>query len=147
MSMVQLGEAHLLAGRVEEAGDFGTRAVVLARERGERGHQAWAHRLLGETASHRDGPDVAAAEAHYATSTALALELGMRPLLAHCHFSSAAPRASRRWAGDGTSHDGDETISRDGHAVLVRAGRGRDAGSSSQRYPERLFPRPRLTVP
>jgi len=86
MSMVQLGEAHHLAGRVEEAWDFGTRAVVLARERGERGHEAWAHRLLGETVSHRDCPDVAAAEAHYATSTALALELGMRPLVAHCRF-------------------------------------------------------------
>jgi class 3 adenylate cyclase/tetratricopeptide (TPR) repeat protein len=86
MSTVQLGEAHLLAGRVEEAWDFGTRAVVLARERGERGHEAWAHRLLAETASHRDCPDVAAAEAHYATSTALALELGMRPLVAHCHL-------------------------------------------------------------
>ena len=87
MSTVQLGEAHLLAGRVEDAWDFGTRAVVLARERGERGHEAWAHLLLGETASHRDCPDVAAAEAHYATSTALALELGMRPLVAHCRFS------------------------------------------------------------
>jgi hypothetical protein len=30
---------------------------------------------------------VAAAEAHYATSTALALKLGMRPLVAHCRFS------------------------------------------------------------
>src|SRR5438445_800159 len=32
MSTVQLGEAHLLAGRVEEAWEFGTRAMVLARE-------------------------------------------------------------------------------------------------------------------
>jgi class 3 adenylate cyclase/tetratricopeptide (TPR) repeat protein len=87
MSTVQLGEAHLLAGRIDEAWEFGTRAVVLARERGERGHEAWAHLLLGETASHRDAPDVAAAEAHYAISTALASELGMRPLLAHCRFS------------------------------------------------------------
>jgi class 3 adenylate cyclase/tetratricopeptide (TPR) repeat protein len=86
MSLVQLGEAHLLAGRVEEARDFGTRAVVPARERGERGHEAWAHCLLGETASHRDCSDVAVAEAHYATSTALAVELGMRPLVAHCHL-------------------------------------------------------------
>jgi tetratricopeptide (TPR) repeat protein len=98
MSIVQLGEAQLLAGRVEEAWDSGTRAVVLARERGERGHEAWAHRLLGETASHRDGPDVAAAEAHYAASTALALELGMRPLLAHCRFSLGE---LHRRAGDG----------------------------------------------
>jgi class 3 adenylate cyclase/tetratricopeptide (TPR) repeat protein len=87
MSTLQLGEAHLLADRVEEAWEFGTRAVVLARERGERGHEAWAHLLLGETASHRDCPDVAAAEAHYATATALASELGMRPLVAHCRFS------------------------------------------------------------
>jgi tetratricopeptide (TPR) repeat protein len=87
MSMVQLGEADLLAGRVEEAWDFGSRALVLARERGERGHEAWAHYLLGEVVSHRDSPDLAAAEAHYATSTALALELGMRPLVAHCRFS------------------------------------------------------------
>jgi class 3 adenylate cyclase/tetratricopeptide (TPR) repeat protein len=86
MSTVQLGEAHLLAGRVEEAWDFGTRAAVLARERGERGHEAWAHRLLGETASQRDCPDVTAAEAHYATCTGLAVELSMRPLVAHCHF-------------------------------------------------------------
>jgi hypothetical protein len=62
---------------------------VLARERGERGHEAWAHRLLSETASHRDCPDVAEVEAHYATSTALALELGMRPLVAHCRFGLA----------------------------------------------------------
>jgi class 3 adenylate cyclase/tetratricopeptide (TPR) repeat protein len=87
ISLVQLGEAHLLAGRVEQAWEFGTRAVALAGERGERGHEAWAHRLLGETASRRDWPDVAAAEAHYATSTALASELGMRPLVAHCCFS------------------------------------------------------------
>ena len=84
---VQFGEAHLLAGQVEQAWDFATRALALARERGERGHEAWAHLLLGKTASHRDGPDVAGAEAHYATSKALASELGMRPLVAHCHFS------------------------------------------------------------
>ncbi len=86
MSTVQLGEAHLLAGRVEEAWEFGTRAMVLARECGERGHEAWVHLFLGDTLSHRDCPDLAAAEAHYATSTALALELGMRPLIAHCRF-------------------------------------------------------------
>jgi len=87
MSMVHLGEAHLLAGRLEEAWDFGTRVVAHTRERGERGQEAWAHRLLGEIASQRDCPDLAAVEAHYAASMALAAELGMRPLLAHCRFS------------------------------------------------------------
>jgi tetratricopeptide (TPR) repeat protein len=87
MSMVHLGEAHFLAGRLEEAWDFGTRVVAHTRERGERGQEAWAHRLLGEIASQRDCPDLAAVEAHYAASMALAAELGMRPLLAHCRFS------------------------------------------------------------
>jgi class 3 adenylate cyclase/tetratricopeptide (TPR) repeat protein len=90
MSAVRLGEAYLLAGRVEEARACGARAVVLAREREERGHEAWAHRLLGDTASHHDCPDVAAAEAHLATSSALASELGMRPLIARCRLSPAS---------------------------------------------------------
>src|SRR5215471_20971697 len=59
LRMVQLGEAHFLAGRVEEAWDCGTRAVVLAGERGERGHEAWARWLLGEVVSNRDRQDVA----------------------------------------------------------------------------------------
>src|SRR5262249_32803553 len=71
MRMVQLGEAHLLAGRVDEAWDCGTRAVVLAHEREERGHEAWAHFLLGEVVSHRGGPDVAAAESHFVTAETL----------------------------------------------------------------------------
>ena len=62
------------------------RAVRLARERGERGYAAWALRLLGDIASYQDCPDVATAEAHYSAATALASELGMRPLLAHCHY-------------------------------------------------------------
>ncbi len=57
----------------------------LARERGERGYEAWALRLLGEMASHHARPDVATAEAHYGAAMALASELGMRPLQAHCH--------------------------------------------------------------
>jgi tetratricopeptide (TPR) repeat protein len=86
MSLVQLGEAYLLADQVEDARACADRAVMLARERGERGHEAWALRLLGEIASHHDHPDVAVAESHYGAAMTLAAELGMRPLLAHCHF-------------------------------------------------------------
>ena len=82
---MQLGEVYLLADQVEDARACADRAVRLARERGERGHEAWALRLLGEIASHRDRPDVATAEAHYGAALALAYELGMRPLQAHCH--------------------------------------------------------------
>jgi tetratricopeptide (TPR) repeat protein len=86
LSVVQLGEAYLLANQLEEARASAARAVMLARERGERGHEAWALRLLGEIASHHEHPDVAMAEAHYAAAMALASELGMRPLVAHCHL-------------------------------------------------------------
>jgi class 3 adenylate cyclase/tetratricopeptide (TPR) repeat protein len=85
LSLVQLGEAYLLADQVEDARACADRAVRLARERGERGHEAWALRLLGEMAAHQSRPDVATAEAHYGAALALADELGMRPLTAHCH--------------------------------------------------------------
>jgi hypothetical protein len=42
--------------------------------------------LLGEIALHHGHRDIAAAEAHYGAAVALASELGMRPLVAHCHL-------------------------------------------------------------
>ena len=40
---------------------------------------------LGAVHAHADPPDVAQAAAHYQQALALAEELGMRPLQAHCH--------------------------------------------------------------
>ena len=48
-------------------------------------HQAYALRLLGDIAARREPPDPEQAEAHYQHALALAEELGMRPLQAHCH--------------------------------------------------------------
>jgi MalT-like TPR region len=61
------------------------RALELSRERGHRGSEAWTLRLLGEIAAHAQRPDVATAEATYRAAMGLASELGMRPLVAHCH--------------------------------------------------------------
>src|SRR5262249_36597827 len=80
-----LGETYLLAGRRDDAVHLAGRALALARTHKERGHEAWALRLLGEIATHQDPPDVAPAAAHYRQALALAEELGMRPLQAHCH--------------------------------------------------------------
>jgi tetratricopeptide (TPR) repeat protein len=82
---LSLGEAHLLAGHLEDAHTCAERMLTLARAHQERGHQAYALRLLGEIAAHRAPPDVAEAAAHYRQALALAEELGMRPLQAHCH--------------------------------------------------------------
>jgi tetratricopeptide (TPR) repeat protein len=81
-----LGEAHLLAGQLEEAQALAERALALTREHQERGNEAYALRLLGEIAAYRTPPDVDQAAAHYRQALALAEELGMRPLQAHCHF-------------------------------------------------------------
>jgi tetratricopeptide (TPR) repeat protein len=80
-----LSEAYLLAGRREEAIQLAERAFALAREHNEPSNQAWALRLLGEIAAQRDPPEVESGEDHYRRALALAEDLGMRPLLAHCH--------------------------------------------------------------
>jgi len=79
-----LAEAYVLAGRLEDADEYARRALVFARERGQRGHEACALRLLGEAAARRDSPT--SAERHYRDSLALAEALGMQPLVAHCHL-------------------------------------------------------------
>jgi len=83
---LSLGEAQVLAGRLEEAHALAEHALALARAHQERGNEAYALRLLGEIAAHRAPPDVEPAAAHYRQALALADELGMRPLLAHCHL-------------------------------------------------------------
>jgi tetratricopeptide (TPR) repeat protein len=81
-----LSEAYLLSGRRAEAIQFAGRALALSAERHLRGQQAWVLRLLGEISAQRDPPEVEQAEALYRQALALADELGMRPLQAHCHL-------------------------------------------------------------
>ena len=85
LRVVWLGEAYLLAGRLEEASTEAQRALEFARAHQERGHEAYALRLLGEMVAQRELPDLAQAETYYQQAITLANELGMRPLQAHCH--------------------------------------------------------------
>jgi predicted ATPase len=80
-----LGQAHLLAGELKEAQALTEQSLALARAHQERGNEAYALHLLGDIAAHRDPPESERAEAHYRQALALAEELGMRPLQAHCH--------------------------------------------------------------
>ena len=84
---LSLGEAHLLAGRLEEAHTLAADALAHAREHQERGNQAYALRLLGDIAARREPPVIAHAEVHYQHALTLAEALSMRPLQAHCHRS------------------------------------------------------------
>jgi tetratricopeptide (TPR) repeat protein len=82
-----LGEAQLLAGRLEEAHTLAERTLAFTRRHQERGHEAYALRLIGDIAAQHEPPTIAQAEAHYQHALTLARELGMRPLQAHCHHS------------------------------------------------------------
>ncbi len=84
-----LGEAYLLAGRREEAIKVTWRGFNRARDKKEKGLEAWVLRLLGVIATHKDPPDVNQAKEHYHQAISLADELGMRPLIARCHAGIA----------------------------------------------------------
>jgi tetratricopeptide (TPR) repeat protein len=79
------GQGYLLAGNLDEARALAERALVLSRTHKARGNEAWSLRLLGDIARDGHPPDVAQAETYYSQALALAEELGMRPLQAHCH--------------------------------------------------------------
>jgi tetratricopeptide (TPR) repeat protein len=83
--IIWLGEANLAAGRVGDTRRLAKQALEASRSRQERGWEAWVLRLLGDVASHPGDLD-AAGETHYDAAMALASELGMRPLVAHCHL-------------------------------------------------------------
>jgi tetratricopeptide (TPR) repeat protein len=86
LCILPLGEAQMLAGHLEEAHALAERALALARAHQERSHEAYALRLFGDIAARREPPDVALAEEHFRQSLALAEELDMRPLQAHCRL-------------------------------------------------------------
>jgi tetratricopeptide (TPR) repeat protein len=72
-----LADGYPQAGRPEDASRTAGEALELARKHGERGWEAWALRALG---------GISGDPAHYGAALALAVELGMRPLQAHCHL-------------------------------------------------------------
>jgi tetratricopeptide (TPR) repeat protein len=80
-----LSEVCRLAGHGEEAWQHARQALDLARQQKQRGHEALALHQLGALHARAAPPDVTQATAHYQQALALAEELGMRPLQAHCH--------------------------------------------------------------
>jgi tetratricopeptide (TPR) repeat protein len=80
-----LSEAYLLAGRLGDAHQRAAQALDLARQYQQRGNEAWALWLLGESTARQMSAESEPAASHYRQALALAEELGMRPLQAHCH--------------------------------------------------------------
>jgi tetratricopeptide (TPR) repeat protein len=86
LRLSRLGEAYLLAGRVEDAANTAHRAMDLPRGGQERRSHAWILRLLAEIAAQPEPPQTAEAEARYREAIELAGQLEMRPLIAHCYL-------------------------------------------------------------
>jgi tetratricopeptide (TPR) repeat protein len=86
LGVAWLSEVCRLAGRGEEAWQHARQALDLARQQKARGDEALALHQLGVVQAHGDPPDTTQAEVHYQQAMALAEELGMRPLQAHCHL-------------------------------------------------------------
>ena len=81
-----LGEAYLHADCPADASRVTSRALALARERKQRSMQALCHRLEAEVTMRVEPFDPDTAERQYREALVLATELGMRPLVAHCHL-------------------------------------------------------------
>jgi tetratricopeptide (TPR) repeat protein len=102
--VTHVGEAYFFAGRRADATREGERALRLALERGERGNQVYAHRLLGLIAAEDEPPRVEAARHHFGAALALAEALGMRPLIARCHLGLGRLERALGHPGAGRRH-------------------------------------------
>ena len=96
--LVYLGEGYLLVGETEKAHQCAKQALQHARAHREPGHEAQAARLWADILLRPDQPVTTTVRALYEQAIVAAEQLGMRPLLARCHFELGV--ASRRH-GDG----------------------------------------------
>jgi tetratricopeptide (TPR) repeat protein len=96
--------AYLAAGRTEQAHCLAVKARALASERKQRGNDAYALRMLGEVAAHLHSAEAAMAEGYYRLAMALAGEIGMRPLVAHCHLGLSKLHRRRGDQGQTQEH-------------------------------------------
>jgi tetratricopeptide (TPR) repeat protein len=103
MQLAWLGEAYVLEGRFDEALRHGHEGLALSRSQEERGDEGWCMRLLGEIASRREPGNISKGEGYYRQALALADELGMRPLAAHCH-SHLAELLEKERPGQASEH-------------------------------------------
>jgi class 3 adenylate cyclase/tetratricopeptide (TPR) repeat protein len=82
----ELAGAYLAIGHGARAGEIAAQGLAIAAKQEERGLEAWLLRLLGELAVEAASPDLESADARYRQALAIADELGMYPLVAHCHL-------------------------------------------------------------
>ena len=81
-----LAQVYLLCGREHDAALTARDALDASRHVRRRGGEARILRVLADTAASGQTPDLDAAQRLNREALDLAMELGMRPLVAHCHL-------------------------------------------------------------
>jgi len=104
--LIGLGEGYRLADRVGDAAGVAEQGLRLARDHGERAYEARALRLLADVALRSDPCATERAVEQATRALALADELELRPLAAHCHLTlgrvsthAENPEAAKRHLG------------------------------------------------
>ncbi len=103
VQLVYLGAAYMLTDRLDDALAVARRALTVARDHGHRNAEAKALQLLGDIAVRGDSMEGAAR--HDGDALALAEELEMRPLVAHCHLAFGS-----LYAGTGKRQESQEHL-------------------------------------
>src|SRR5206468_4726082 len=113
--LVNLAEGYLADGQHARALETAREALDMAREHGERGHEAQALQVLGDIAARGAAPNPPEARARYEEALCLAETLGLRPLVASCVLSLGASRrgwvTARTPCGGGHRRSGSSTSS------------------------------------
>jgi class 3 adenylate cyclase/tetratricopeptide (TPR) repeat protein len=86
LAAVQLAEARLLGGQIDQARSVAEGALDRCRRSTQRGFEVYALNVLAEIAAHRESHSIEEAQSYYGQALALATDLEMRPLVAHCHL-------------------------------------------------------------
>src|SRR5215467_10669938 len=86
VDLAWLAHAYLREGRRAEAMTTIERALHLATTNGQRASECEVLLVLGVMNTFDDPPAYEQASVHLARALALADELGLRPLVAHCHL-------------------------------------------------------------
>jgi tetratricopeptide (TPR) repeat protein len=102
--LIYLAEGYLLVGETAKAHQCAQQALQHARAHLERGYEAQAVRLLADILLRHDPPDTNTVRASYRHAISAAEELGMRPLLARCHFELGLVSHGMGDGQNGTTH-------------------------------------------
>jgi tetratricopeptide (TPR) repeat protein len=85
MNQAYLAQAYGLADRNKEARNAAQNAIELSQRYGARAIEAWSRQIMGEIYALPCSSSTKDAHQQFGQALELAEQLGMRPLIAHCH--------------------------------------------------------------